>query len=136
MGYTRGTLGKGGAGRIRGPIVDEKTKVRISKTLQRNLQRQQAYGGTTTVKRQVSGTASSVAFTPLQVRRLACPTILNHSSVCCLGFGNRQSASCREENQRGQRPLFLKSRNFLQRRVNTYARRQYLQGLIHFLEYS
>lgn len=60
-------MGKGGPGRIRGPTVDEKTKVRISKALQRNLQRQQAYGGATTVKRQVAGTASSVAFTPLQV---------------------------------------------------------------------
>jgi len=66
LGYTRGIMGKGGPGRIRGPTVDEKTKVRISKTLQRNLQRQQAYGGATTVKRQVAGTASSVAFTPLQ----------------------------------------------------------------------
>lgn len=60
-------MGKGGPGRIRGPTIDEKTKVRISKTLQRNMQRQQAYGGATTVKRQVAGTASSVAFTPLQV---------------------------------------------------------------------
>jgi len=60
-------MGKGGPGRIRGPTIDEKTKVRISKALQRNLQRQQAYGGATTVKRQVAGTASSVAFTPLQV---------------------------------------------------------------------
>lgn len=67
LGYTRGMMGKGGPGRIRGPTIDEKTKVRISKTLQRNLQRQQAYGGATTVKRQVAGTASSVAFTPLQV---------------------------------------------------------------------
>jgi len=66
LGYTRGIMGKGGPGRVRGPTVDEKTKVRISKTLQRNLQRQQAYGGSTTVKRQVAGTASSVAFTPLQ----------------------------------------------------------------------
>nr|CAG4640865.1 EOG090X06EY [Eulimnadia texana] len=66
LGYTRGNIGKGGPGRIRGATVDEKTKVRISKTLQRNLQRQQAYGGTTTVKKQVAGTASSVAFTPLQ----------------------------------------------------------------------
>jgi U4/U6 small nuclear ribonucleoprotein PRP31 len=47
--------------------VDEKTKVRISKTLQKNLQRQnQVIGTTTTIKKQVSGTASSVAFTPLQ----------------------------------------------------------------------
>lgn len=60
-------MGKGGPGRIRGPVVDEKTKVRISKALQKNLQRQQVFGGTTTVRRQVAGTASSVAFTPLQV---------------------------------------------------------------------
>ncbi|KAL1140130.1 hypothetical protein AAG570_000062 [Ranatra chinensis] len=66
LGYTRGTIGKGGTGRIRLAQVDEKTKVRISKTLQRNLQKQQGWGGSTTVRRQVSGTASSVAFTPLQ----------------------------------------------------------------------
>lgn len=53
-------------GRIRTPQIDEKTKVRISKTLHKNLQKQQVYGGNTTVKRHVSGTASSVAFTPLQ----------------------------------------------------------------------
>ncbi|KAF0313693.1 U4/U6 small nuclear ribonucleoprotein Prp31 [Amphibalanus amphitrite] len=66
LGYTRGNIGKGGTGRIRAAQIDEKTKVRISKTLQKSLQRQQNYGGTTTVKKQVAGTASSVAFTPLQ----------------------------------------------------------------------
>lgn len=67
LGYTRGTIGKTGTGRIRLPQIDEKTKVRISKTLQKNLQKQQqVWGGSTTVKKQVSGTASSVAFTPLQ----------------------------------------------------------------------
>lgn len=66
LGYTRGTIGKTGTGRIRMAQVDEKTKVRISKTLQRNLQKQQSWGGSSTVKKQVSGTASSVAFTPLQ----------------------------------------------------------------------
>lgn len=66
LGYTRGTIGKAGTGRIRLPQVDEKTKVRISKTLQRNLQKQNVWGGSTTVKKQISGTASSVAFTPLQ----------------------------------------------------------------------
>ncbi|KAF2883843.1 hypothetical protein ILUMI_22312 [Ignelater luminosus] len=66
LGYTRGTIGKSSTGRIRLPQVDEKTKVRISKTLQKNLQKQHAWGGSTTVKKQVSGTASSVAFTPLQ----------------------------------------------------------------------
>lgn len=66
LGYTRGNIGKGGTGTIRGATIDEKTKVRISKTLQRNLQKQQTYGGTTTIRKQVAGTASSVAFTPLQ----------------------------------------------------------------------
>lgn len=67
LGYSRGTIGKAGTGRIRLPQLDEKTKVRISKTLQKNLQKQQVWGGSTTVKKQISGTASSVAFTPLQV---------------------------------------------------------------------
>lgn len=67
LGYSRGTIGKAGTGRVRLPQVDEKTKVRISKTLQKNLQKQQqVWGGSTTVKKHVSGTASSVAFTPLQ----------------------------------------------------------------------
>ncbi|KAI1295673.1 U4/U6 small nuclear ribonucleoprotein Prp31 [Halotydeus destructor] len=66
LGFTTGTIGKSGKGSIRAPQIDEKTKVRISKTLQKNLQRQQIYGGTTTIKKQISGTASSIAFTPLQ----------------------------------------------------------------------
>ncbi|CAL4178872.1 unnamed protein product [Meganyctiphanes norvegica] len=67
LGYTRGALGKGGSGKIRKVTVDEKTRVRLSKTLQREVQRQNAQsGGQTTVRRQVAGTASSVAFTPLQ----------------------------------------------------------------------
>ena len=49
--------------------IDERTKVRVSQTLKKNLQKQQAWGGASTVRRrgEVSGTASSVAFTPLQV---------------------------------------------------------------------
>lgn len=66
LGYSRGTIGKSGTGRIRLPQMDEKTKGRISKTLQKNMQKQHVYDGSTTVKRHVSGTASSVAFTPLQ----------------------------------------------------------------------
>ena len=48
--------------------IDERTKVRVSQTLKKNLQKQQAWGGASTVRRKgkVSGTASSVAFTPLQ----------------------------------------------------------------------
>ncbi|XP_033751531.1 U4/U6 small nuclear ribonucleoprotein Prp31-like [Pecten maximus] len=67
LGFSLGTLGKSASGRIRGPVVDSKTKAKISKTLQLKVQKQnQTWGGSTTVKRQVSGTASSVAFTPLQ----------------------------------------------------------------------
>ena len=64
LGLSMGNLGK--SGRVRGPQVDSKTKVKISKTLQQKLQKQQTWGGSTTVKKQISGTASSVAFTPLQ----------------------------------------------------------------------
>uniref|UniRef100_A0A6B2EEK4 U4/U6 small nuclear ribonucleoprotein Prp31 n=1 Tax=Phlebotomus kandelakii TaxID=1109342 RepID=A0A6B2EEK4_9DIPT len=79
LGYSRGVLGKSGTGRIRLPQVDEKTKVRISKTLQKNLQRQQVWGGSTTVKKQVSGTASSVAFTPLQGLEIVNPQAAERS---------------------------------------------------------
>ena len=34
LGFTMGTLGKRNSGRIRGPIIDSKTKAKISKTLQ------------------------------------------------------------------------------------------------------
>lgn len=68
LGYNRGNIGKGGTGGgIRMAQIDERTKVRVSQTLKRNLQKEQAtWGGSTTVKKHVSGTASSVAFTPLQ----------------------------------------------------------------------
>lgn len=66
LGFSAGVLGKSAKGRIRGSKIDEKTKVRISKALQKNLQKQQVYGGSTSIRKQVSGTASSVAFTPLQ----------------------------------------------------------------------
>ena len=68
LGYTRGNIGKAGIGSgLRKAQIDERTKVRISQTLKRNMQKQQAtWGGTTSIKKQISGTASSVAFTPLQ----------------------------------------------------------------------
>ncbi len=52
---------------LRAAQIDEKTKVRVSQTLKKNLQKQQAWGGATSVKKHISGTASSVAFTPMQV---------------------------------------------------------------------
>lgn len=67
LGFSLGTLGKSKTSRIRGPQIDSKTKARISKTLHQKISKQnQTWGGSTTVKKQVSGTASSVAFTPLQ----------------------------------------------------------------------
>jgi U4/U6 small nuclear ribonucleoprotein PRP31 len=74
LGYNRGQLGKTGTGKVRMAQIDEKTKVRISKTLQRNLQKQQVFGGATTIKKQISGTASSVAFTPLQGLEIVNPS--------------------------------------------------------------
>jgi len=70
LGATRGNIGKGGiGGGIRMAQVDERTKVRISQTLKKNLQKQQAvWGGMSSIGRKgaTSGTASSVAFTPIQ----------------------------------------------------------------------
>lgn len=67
LGFSLGNLGKKNSGRIRGPPVDSKTKAKISKSLQQKLSKQNStWGGSTTVKKQISGTASSVAFTPLQ----------------------------------------------------------------------
>ena len=62
--------------------IDERTKVRVSQTLKKNLQKQQAWGGASTVRRrgEVSGTASSVAFTPLQVMNLL--MIFDYSEDC------------------------------------------------------
>ncbi|XP_064110499.1 U4/U6 small nuclear ribonucleoprotein Prp31-like [Macrobrachium nipponense] len=86
LGYTRGQLGKGGAGRIRKVTVDEKTRVRLSKTLQKEVQRQSSLGGQTTVRRQVAGTASSVAFTPLQGLEIVNPQAAENNSQ---GQGNK-----------------------------------------------
>ena len=67
LGFDRGNIGKSGiGGGIRMAQIDERTKVRVSQTLKKNLQKQQAWGGATSVKKQISGTASSVAFTPMQ----------------------------------------------------------------------
>jgi len=76
LGATRGNIGKGGigGGGLRMAQVDERTKVRISQTLKKNMQKQQAvWGGMSSIGRKAgtsgkvtSGTASSVAFTPVQ----------------------------------------------------------------------
>ena len=76
IGYSLGQLGKRGSGRIRAAQVDNKTQVRISKTLQNKIQKANRisgmqssiskWGGKSTVRDRGSGIASSVAFTPLK----------------------------------------------------------------------
>ncbi|XP_002156371.2 U4/U6 small nuclear ribonucleoprotein Prp31 [Hydra vulgaris] len=68
LGFGIGSLAKdSSSGKVRNAAIDKKTQVSISKRLQRNLANMnQAYGGKSTVRSHVSGTASSVAFTPLQ----------------------------------------------------------------------
>ncbi|KAG8140503.1 putative U4-U6 small nuclear ribonucleoprotein [Naja naja] len=63
LGFSLGHLGKSGSGRVRQTQVNEATKARISKTLQKQ---SMVYGGKSTIRDRSSGTASSVAFTPLQ----------------------------------------------------------------------
>ncbi|XP_027549480.1 U4/U6 small nuclear ribonucleoprotein Prp31-like, partial [Neopelma chrysocephalum] len=70
LGFSLGHLGKAGSGRVRQTQVNEATKARISKTLQRTLQKPSiVYRGKSTIRDCLSGTASSIAFTPLQVGR-------------------------------------------------------------------
>lgn len=78
MGYGVGQLKQGGpsTGRIRMGVVDEKTRVKMSKTLQRTMEKQKgAGGGNTSIRSKVSGTASSVSFTPVQGLEIVNPNI-------------------------------------------------------------
>ncbi|NXN33684.1 PRP31 protein, partial [Nycticryphes semicollaris] len=51
LGFSLGHLGKSGSGRVRQTQVNEATKARISKTLQRTLQKQSmVYGGKSTIR--------------------------------------------------------------------------------------
>ncbi|KRZ72678.1 U4/U6 small nuclear ribonucleoprotein Prp31, partial [Trichinella papuae] len=68
MGFSLGQAKSGGpGGRLRTPQVDQKSRARMSKTLQRNMQKQQStFGSVTSVRRQLAGTISTVTFTPVQ----------------------------------------------------------------------
>jgi U4/U6 small nuclear ribonucleoprotein PRP31 len=66
LSFSTGQIGKSGSGRVRAAQVDSKTKARISQKLQKTIQKQNQWGGTSTVRKNISGTASSVAFTTLQ----------------------------------------------------------------------
>merc|ERR1712127_759002 len=70
LSFSAGQIGKSGSGRVRAAQVDSKTKARISQKLQKTIQKQNQWGGASTVRKSIqsntSGTASSVAFTTLQ----------------------------------------------------------------------
>jgi len=72
VGFSLGQAKTGGAGaRIRAPVVDNKTRVRMSQKLQRTMDkpRQHSGGGMTTIKSKVTssafGTSSTIVFTPI-----------------------------------------------------------------------
>uniref|UniRef100_UPI00358EF388 U4/U6 small nuclear ribonucleoprotein Prp31 n=1 Tax=Myxine glutinosa TaxID=7769 RepID=UPI00358EF388 len=82
LGFSLGQLGRAGSGRVRVAPNTEANKSRISKSLQRTLQKQnQVYGGKSTVRDRVSGTASSVAFTPLQGLEIVNPQAAERRGV-------------------------------------------------------
>uniref|UniRef100_A0A1I7YNS0 U4/U6 small nuclear ribonucleoprotein Prp31 n=1 Tax=Steinernema glaseri TaxID=37863 RepID=A0A1I7YNS0_9BILA len=78
MGFTLGQASGGGAGSgsIRAAAIDNKTRVRMSQKLQKRLEQQrQMSGGATSIRSKVSGTASSVTFTPVQGLEIINPNI-------------------------------------------------------------
>jgi U4/U6 small nuclear ribonucleoprotein PRP31 len=76
-----GQMGKAGTGRIRAAQVDSKTKARISQKLQKTLQKQNnQWGGTSTVRKNISGTASSVAFSSIQGLEIVNPNAAENIS--------------------------------------------------------
>uniref|UniRef100_A0A1I8JMZ4 U4/U6 small nuclear ribonucleoprotein Prp31 n=1 Tax=Macrostomum lignano TaxID=282301 RepID=A0A1I8JMZ4_9PLAT len=90
LGFSLGNLGRSSSGRIRAPVADAKTKARVSKALAQKLQRQeqqlqrhqlnQLHGGASTMRRPVSGTVSSVAFTPVQGLEIVNPRASERSA--------------------------------------------------------
>jgi len=77
LGFSLGNIGKAGSGKVRGAVIDKKTALTLSKKVQRKIQKDQAiYGGKSTVRQQMSGsgTASSIAFTPLQGLEIVNPS--------------------------------------------------------------
>ena len=79
LGLSLGVIKKGGKASqmLRAAQVDEKSRVRMSKTLEKKVMKaNQVAGGVTTIRKQVfGGTASSVAFTPLQGLEIVNPEL-------------------------------------------------------------
>ena len=87
LGVDRGNIGKSAVGgRVRSAHIDERTKIRVSQTLKKRLERQKARYGASTVRRtRLPGTLSSVCFTPLQGLELIIP------NSCAKGAGTAKS---------------------------------------------
>ncbi|RCN33901.1 putative U4/U6 small nuclear ribonucleoprotein Prp31 [Ancylostoma caninum] len=68
-------------GRIRAGVVDSKTRVRMSQKMQRQMERQRAQGGVTSIRSKTAGTASSVTFTPVQGLEIINPTALEKTAT-------------------------------------------------------
>lgn len=80
LSFSTGQIGKSGTGRVRAAQVDSKTKARISQKLQKTIQKQNQWGGTSTVRKNIAGTASSVAFTTLQGLEIVNPNAAEKDS--------------------------------------------------------
>lgn len=70
LSFSTGQIGKSGSGRVRAAQVDSKTKARISQKLQKTIQKQNQWGGTSTVRKNLSGTASSVVWSSNELQGL------------------------------------------------------------------
>lgn len=70
LSFSTGQIGKAGSGRVRAAQVDSKTKARISQKLQKTIQKQNQWGGTSTVRKNLSGTASSVVWSNNELQGL------------------------------------------------------------------
>jgi U4/U6 small nuclear ribonucleoprotein PRP31 len=78
LNFSSGQIGKTGS--VRATQVDSKTKARISQKLQKTLQKQNQWGGTSTVRKSVAGTASSVAFSSIQGLEIVNPNAVERES--------------------------------------------------------
>ena len=87
LGVDRGNIGKSTVGgRVRSAHIDERTKVRVSQTLKKRLEKHKTKYGASTVRRTgLPGTLSTVSFTPLQGLELMIP------NSCQKGTGTAKS---------------------------------------------
>ncbi|KAF1741881.1 hypothetical protein MXB_4795, partial [Myxobolus squamalis] len=82
IGFGLNALAQPGSGKVRNAVIDTKTKISISKRLQKNLaSMNNSFGAKTVLRSNVSGLASSVAFTPMQGIEIINPNIKTKESL-------------------------------------------------------